>query len=460
VTKAFEPPPNARSPASQAAAVSPHFGGAADRDGSPSRIADLAAAQGGAEERVRKELRQSRDEALSLRQGLSQKESEVRELKTRVLKLRDELDEAALSREEEMHAVRQQTEMEARGYRGRQQRMTELVSQLRQDVMDAQQRAEEVGAERDRLVRDKEERAREAIAAEQRIAALEMELGDQAREVEAMRMQRSMWEGESERMAERVARAEALTLEMRDDCTQTAQRSSTLRAECDAAQIRAEELKLQLLQAQRREAEMRRALDDVTASGDHLGELRRENEELRERELERDELVRELRLEKHKMMQHLQAGIKERQEVIDSVFTRGGGLEGNPELQLKVIEVEQLRAELAHCVHKAEEEAGAQRDLVNLLRQRNASADSRCRQLTEENQKLRAELDLALEGNKDQKRLHEKYQRTTEELEQALRDVSAVRQELQQERELEEKELRERVSHTRKQFSLYQDQGR
>eukprot|EP01062_Namystynia_karyoxenos_P058100 TRINITY_DN4945_c5_g1_i1.p1 TRINITY_DN4945_c5_g1~~TRINITY_DN4945_c5_g1_i1.p1 ORF type:complete len:526 (+),score=210.84 TRINITY_DN4945_c5_g1_i1:103-1578(+) len=454
-SRTYEPPPASalsargaspsRAPSQRAAVGAPPP--AAPQDlayGRPVSVSLVGAAQGQDDDLAR-DARASREECRRLRQELASRETQVRELKIKILELTDYIDTTALKVEEEKHELRQRTEMEARSYRGRQQNMNNLIAQLRQEVDEAQGRAHDVGAERDRLLKEKEGRARELIHAEQHAAELQRRLSEQDRELSAARLQREQWTKESESMADRVARAEELMLEMRSDCTRSAERCEQLRADCNQAHIRAEELQLQVLQAQRREADLRQSLAEVGAASGHVSELRRECDELRERDRERQALIDELRLEKHKMMQHLQAGIRERQEVIDSVLSRGGGgLDGSPELRLKIVEVEQLRAELAHCVQKADEEAAAQRDLTGLLQDRADAAEARYRQVRDENQRLRAELELATEGAKDLQAVRLRYQRTTEELEAALRDVGTLRRELHQEREMEEQALRER----------------
>ena len=105
---------------------------------------------------------------------------------------------------------------------------------------------------------------------------------------------------------------------------------------------------------------------------EELLEHRKEVEELRARDIEHRELIAELRNEKKRMMHHLQTGIKERQHVIDSIGTKGAV---NPQLQLKIIETESLRAELAGIVQKAEEEAVTMKEYTDVLKSKAASAE-------------------------------------------------------------------------------------
>eukprot|EP01065_Artemidia_motanka_P033006 TRINITY_DN39982_c0_g1_i1.p1 TRINITY_DN39982_c0_g1~~TRINITY_DN39982_c0_g1_i1.p1 ORF type:complete len:488 (+),score=247.06 TRINITY_DN39982_c0_g1_i1:46-1509(+) len=397
--------------------------------------------------RLQRDVRAAREEASRLRRELAAKDDEVGELRRRTLRLTDQIDTNALAVEEKMHELRRQTELEARSYRGRQQSMTAMISQLRQEVAEAQGRCEDISADRDRLLREKDDRAREVIASEQRATAAERELAEAQRELAALRGQREQLKRDQQKLADRLTLAEGLVLDMRTDCAQKAEKCSALGQELTAAQIRAEELQLHLLQAQPRETAIRQALAEATTAVDNISDLRRECDGLRQRDKEQEELINELRVEKHRLMQNLQAGIRERQ-VIDSMLARGGG-DGNPELQLKIVEVEQLRAELAECVQKADDEAQGQRHLVALLKERAEGSDARVRKLADECQRLRAELELTQRDARDVGMARDRYQAATEQLEAALRDMAALRQELHQERQLEQQALRDRVDHSR-----------
>lgn len=88
-----------------------------------------------------------------------------------------------------------------------------------------------------------------------------------------------------------------------------------------------------------------------------------------------------------------------------------------------------------------------------MLKEKADTAEKRLNRLRDENQRLRAELELAKEGMQDLGQVRRRYEATTAELEVALRDVAGLRAELRRERELEEQNLRQRVEHCRQHLS-------
>ena len=314
----------------------------------------------------------ARNEVGAMRQQVESRDEELRKLKLHILQLSDYIDTSALHAEEEKHDLRKQIESESRSYRSRNHNMNQLVAQLRQDALDAKVRHDELKDEHAASLSAKERMHEEILRLEKAYSEHEVRANTAEVKCSDMVHQRGLWETAEKSWVQRVERAELLVLEMEKDTATLSRDNEVLRAEKDGLQLVVEEQRLDLLQHQRKEGDVRSALAEASSSAELLVTTRRENEELLAREAEHQSLINELKIEKQKMMVHLQGGIRERQAVIDSL-THGNVRSGNTQMQLKIIEAEALKTELASIVQRSEEEQATTQEYVSVLK---AKADS------------------------------------------------------------------------------------
>eukprot|EP01063_Lacrimia_lanifica_P010947 TRINITY_DN1770_c0_g1_i1.p2 TRINITY_DN1770_c0_g1~~TRINITY_DN1770_c0_g1_i1.p2 ORF type:complete len:495 (+),score=227.11 TRINITY_DN1770_c0_g1_i1:57-1541(+) len=392
---------------------------------------------------------EARQEIGKLRAAVDGKDEEVRKLKIHVLQLRDFIDSAALQSEEEKNDLRQQLEQEGRSYRQRNTNMSQLLSQLRQDAVDSKAREGQLQADADGLTRTNEELCDKVGQYEKLNYNLEREVEAAAQKIADLATQKTMWSESEKSWLERVRRAETLVLDMEKETGQLHRENEALRHQLDKASVDAEEYKTQVLQGQRRETEVRSALSDAQTATETLISLRRENSELLIREREQSELIDELRMEKQKMMSHLQQGIRERQHIIDSL-THGDMPSGvAPAVQLKVIEIEALKAELHSCSTKYEEEARTAQEFIQVLTAKSEASEERVQVLRNDNRRLRAELELSKAQVDDVYAERNRAKEIREELEQHLQQVAGLRNELLAEKQKQETLFREHIQSAR-----------
>ena len=318
----------------------------------------------------------ARGEVRQMRGRLEAKEDEVRKLNLRVLQLSDAMDAAALQGEEEKHELRKQVEAESRSYRARAHNTKQLVAQLRQDALEAKVRYDDLKHGYDRAMESSERLHTELVHYEQKAAeegtratALDRRLSDAA-------TQQQLWDTAEKTWVERVGRAEALVVEMERETAELARENEGLRGENEGLQIAVEEQRLEILQLQKKEGDVRASLVEAASAADMLVATRRQHGELAAREQEHLDLIKELRLEKQKMMLHLQAGIKERQAVIDSL-THGDIRGANPQLQMKIVEAEALKAEMMALVQRTEEESSTVQEYTAVLKAKADASDEK-----------------------------------------------------------------------------------
>eukprot|EP01061_Rhynchopus_euleeides_P017048 TRINITY_DN2840_c1_g1_i1.p2 TRINITY_DN2840_c1_g1~~TRINITY_DN2840_c1_g1_i1.p2 ORF type:complete len:226 (+),score=101.85 TRINITY_DN2840_c1_g1_i1:91-678(+) len=175
---------------------------------------------------------------------------------------------------------------------------------------------------------------------------------------------------------------------------------------------------------------------------------RRENEELQAREEESAALINELRIEKQKMMVHLQAGIRERQAVIDSLTQ--GDARGNTHLQVKIIEAEALKTELTSLVQRYEEEMATAQEYMSVLKAKAEAAEDKLKACRDDNRRLRAELELTRSQIDDVHKERDRAQALTAELKDALDEATSLRNTLQLGRDRHEQSLQEKVQAARR----------
>eukprot|EP00659_Diplonema_papillatum_P015189 gene15189-23199_t len=322
---------------------------------------------------VRSREKKVADECNELRKQVEQKDEELRKLKVHILQLNDYIDNVTIQHEEEKNELRRQVEAESRSYRQRNTNMSQLVSQLRQDALDEKVRYEELKTDYNRVVPDKETLLNDFVALEKKSYNLEVRAEAAENQVKELSHQKKQWSEAESAWMERVERAEALVLEMERDTAQAHKENDEVKSELQNKRVKYEDMQIQLLQSQKKEGDVRAALSEAAATAEKLIELRQENEELSYRDVEQRELIKELRAEKQKMMFHLQNGIKERQDVIDSLCLSGAS--ANPQLQLKMMEVESLKSQLTGILQKAEEESATSQEYAAVLKQRATAAE-------------------------------------------------------------------------------------
>ena len=213
---------------------------------------------------MRRENEAMKDDVKRLRSDVESKEDEVRNLRIHVLKLNDFIDTASVQSEEEKNQLRRQIDAESRSYRTRNSNMTQLLSQLRQDVLDEKIRYDDLKADYDRNIVNAQDILQKASDTADQKQHLVQQLRETASCLQELESQRDIWSVSEKTWADRVERAEKLVIDMEHDYTNANKSQDRLKEELENTQIKAEELQLQLLQSQRKESEVRMALSELS----------------------------------------------------------------------------------------------------------------------------------------------------------------------------------------------------